>query len=57
VSVHPAANQAALEHLAGRLAKAELDLAVAVGNLAYKDVLLAESRAQIEELTVDESKV
>jgi hypothetical protein len=40
--IHPAANEAAIRHLAARLNRAEIELAQAVGNLALKDALIAE---------------
>lgn len=48
--IHPAANEAALRHLNAQLARVNLDLAVALGNLAWQNVLLAERDAEIAEL-------
>jgi hypothetical protein len=54
--IHPAANEASLRHLAARLHRAELELAQAVGNLAWKDALIAERDARIAELEQPKSR-
>lgn len=53
MTVHAAANEAAIRHLNARLGVANLDLAVAVGNLAWKDALIADLRAQIAALEAE----
>lgn len=48
--IHSAANEGALLHYSERLRVAELELAVAKGNLRWKDVLLAERDCLIAQL-------
>lgn len=54
MTVHPAASEAAIRHLNQLLAKANLDLAVAVGNLAWKDAVIAGLEAQLAPATMPE---
>lgn len=48
--VHPAANEAGMKHLHAKLSRLELEHAVAVGNLAWKNATIAERDAQIADL-------
>lgn len=51
--IHPAANEAALRHLNAQLARVNLDLAVSVGNLAWKDAIIKELEAKLEIIESD----
>lgn len=45
--IHPAANEASIRHLAARLERAEIELAIVVGNLAWKDTVIAELEQRV----------